>query len=84
MRANVDTCLIKWSISHLIAAENHGNVLAHAHKVAMPVGDVLIGHTGGNIKHDDGALKERKRIINGVFPFSFKKRKERGREKRRR
>ena len=41
---------------HLVSAEHDGNVLADAHQVPMPVGHVLVGYSGGDVKHDDGAL----------------------------
>ena len=40
----------------LVTAENDGDVLANALEVAVPVGDVLVGDTGGDIEHDDTAL----------------------------
>lgn len=41
---------------HLVAAEDNGNVLAHTHQVAMPVGYVLVGDSWGDVEHDDGTL----------------------------
>ena len=41
---------------NLVTAQNDGNVLANALEVAMPVGDVLVGDSGGDIEHDDTAL----------------------------
>ena len=32
------------------------NILAHANQIAMPVGHVLVGDSGGDIEHDDTAL----------------------------
>ena len=40
----------------LVAAENDGNVFANALEVAMPVGHILVGDSGGDIEHDDTAL----------------------------
>lgn len=40
----------------LVTAENNGNVLANSDEITVPVGDVLVGDTGGNIEHDDTAL----------------------------
>ena len=40
----------------LVAAEYDWDVLANALEVAMPVGDVLVGDSGGDIEHDDTTL----------------------------
>ena len=40
----------------LVTAENNGDVLTDALEVAVPVGDVLVGDTRGDIEHDDTAL----------------------------
>ncbi len=40
----------------LVTAENDWDVLADADQVTVPVWNVLIGDTGGNIEHDDTAL----------------------------
>lgn len=40
----------------LVSAEDDGDVLADAGQVTVPVGDVLVSDTGGDIKHDDGTL----------------------------
>lgn len=40
----------------LVAAENDGDVLADTLEVTVPVGDVLVGDTRGNVEHDDAAL----------------------------
>lgn len=40
----------------LVAAEDDWDVLADTDEVTVPVGDVLVGDTGGNIEHDDTAL----------------------------
>lgn len=40
----------------LVAAEDDVDLLADAGEVAVPVGDVLVGVAGGDVKHDDGAL----------------------------
>ena len=39
-----------------IAAEDDGDVLAHAHEVTVPVGHVLVGDARGHVEHDDPAL----------------------------
>lgn len=41
---------------NLVAAEHNRDVLADAHKVAVPVGHVLVGDAAGHIEHDDAAL----------------------------
>lgn len=40
----------------LVAAENDGDVLAHAREVAMPVGHVLVCDARRHVEHDDAAL----------------------------
>jgi len=40
----------------LVAAKHDGDLLADADEIAVPVGDVLVGHTRSDIEHDDGAL----------------------------
>lgn len=40
----------------LVTAENDGDVLADTLEVSVPVGDVLVGDSRGDIKHDDTAL----------------------------
>jgi len=40
----------------LVTAEYDGNVLANTDEITVPVGNVLVGNAGGNIKHDDTAL----------------------------
>jgi len=40
----------------LVAAEDDGDVFADTDEVAMPVGDVLVGHARSHIEHDNGAL----------------------------
>lgn len=40
----------------LVAAQNDGDVLAHADEIAVPVGDVLVRNTGRHVEHDNGAL----------------------------
>ncbi|RUO96644.1 hypothetical protein BC936DRAFT_141695 [Jimgerdemannia flammicorona] len=41
---------------NLVTAENDGDVLADTDEVAVPVGHVLVGDTGGDIKHNDSTL----------------------------
>jgi len=40
----------------LVSAENDWDVLAHSLKITVPVGDVLVGDTRSNVKHDDTTL----------------------------
>jgi hypothetical protein len=39
-----------------VSAEHNGDVLANALEVTMPVGNVFVGDTGGDVEHDDPAL----------------------------
>lgn len=40
----------------LVTTENDGDVLADALQVTVPVGNVLVGDTRGNVEHDDTTL----------------------------
>jgi hypothetical protein len=40
----------------LVTAKNNGNVFANPLQVSVPVGNVLVGNSGSNIKHDDTTL----------------------------
>ena len=40
----------------LVSAKNDRDVLANTLEVTVPVGNVLVGDTGGNVEHDDTAL----------------------------
>lgn len=40
----------------LVSAQDDGDVFANSGQITVPVGDVLVGDTRRNIKHDDGAL----------------------------
>merc|ERR1719333_1931301 len=40
----------------LVAGEDDGDVLTDPDQIPVPVGYVLVSHTGGHIKHDDGTL----------------------------
>lgn len=40
----------------LVATEDHGDILAHAVQVSMPVGHVLVGDSRRDVEHDDSAL----------------------------
>ena len=39
-----------------VATQNNGDVLTHTLEIPMPVGDVFVGDTRSDIKHDDPAL----------------------------
>ena len=41
---------------HLVPTQNYGDVFTDSHQVPVPVWDILVGHSGGNIKHDDATL----------------------------
>lgn len=41
---------------NLVAAQDDGNVFAHTLEVTVPVGNVLVGDTRRDVKHDDTAL----------------------------
>ena len=40
----------------LVAAQDDGDVLAHAHQILVPCGHVFVGDARRDVKHDDGAL----------------------------
>ena len=40
----------------LVSAKDDGDVLANTLEVTVPVGNVLVGDTGGHVEHDDTAL----------------------------
>jgi len=40
----------------LVSDQDNGNVLTHTHDISVPVGNVLVGDTRGDVKHDNGAL----------------------------
>lgn len=40
----------------LVTAKDNRNVLADTDEITVPVGNVLVGDTGGNIEHDDTTL----------------------------
>ena len=37
----------------LVSHQDDGDVVANSGEVLVPLGDVLVGDPGGNIKHDD-------------------------------
>lgn len=41
---------------NLVATKNNRDVLTDSHQITMPVGNVLVGDTAGDIKHDDSTL----------------------------
>lgn len=41
---------------HFVAAQHYGDILADSDKISVPVGDILVGDSRSDIKHDDGAL----------------------------
>lgn len=41
---------------YLVAAKNDWNVLTNANEIFVPVGNILVGESAGNIKHNYGAL----------------------------
>jgi len=41
---------------NLVSGEDYRNVFADTDQVTVPVGDVLVGNTGGNVEHNDTAL----------------------------
>jgi hypothetical protein len=40
----------------LVSTKNNGDVLTDTLEITMPVGDVLVGDTGGDVEHDDTTL----------------------------
>jgi hypothetical protein len=40
----------------LVSCKNDGDVLADTDEVTVPVGNVLVGDTGGDVEHDDTTL----------------------------
>lgn len=41
---------------NLVSTQYNGNVLADTLKIAVPIGDVLVSDSGGDIEHDNAAL----------------------------
>lgn len=41
---------------NFVARQDYGNILANSYQIPMPVGNVLVGDSGCDIKHDDGTL----------------------------
>ena len=63
---------------YLVSAEDNGDVLADTDQIPVPVGDVLVGHTGRHVKHDDGTLSLKHTTQNYEL---FRKAKGRGQNK---
>lgn len=40
----------------LVTAKNNGDVLTDTDEITMPVGDVLVGDSRGDIEHDNSTL----------------------------
>ena len=41
----------------LVAAQNNGDISsANTSDISVPVGDVLVSHSGGDVEHNDGSL----------------------------
>lgn len=40
----------------LVSAENNWDIFANTDKITVPIGDVLVRNTRGNVEHDDAAL----------------------------
>lgn len=41
---------------NFVARQDNGNILANSYQIPMPVGNVLVGDSGSDVKHDDGTL----------------------------
>ena len=41
---------------HLVATQNNGDVGADTEHISMPVGNILVCHSGCDVEHDDGTL----------------------------
>merc|ERR1719348_933584 len=41
---------------YLIPSQHNGNVLTHSDQISVPVWNILVGHSGGHVKHYDGTL----------------------------
>jgi hypothetical protein len=53
-----DSASLHFALLHinLVTTQHDGDVLADAFEVAMPIGDILVGDSRGDVKHDDTAL----------------------------
>lgn len=49
-------CLLAYLNIDLVTAKNNGDVLTDTDEITVPVGDVLVGNSRGDIKHDDSTL----------------------------
>ena len=41
---------------HFVSAEHNWDVFTHSDQIPVPVGNIFVSNTGGNVKHDNGAL----------------------------
>lgn len=41
---------------NLVSNKNNGDVIANTGEILIPLGDVLVGDSGGHIEHNDGGL----------------------------
>lgn len=41
---------------YLVSAKDNGNVFTNTREVAMPLWDILVGHTTSHVKHDDRSV----------------------------
>ena len=41
---------------HFVAAEDDGNVLTNTNQITVPIGDILVGDSRGDVEHDDSTL----------------------------
>ena len=44
----------------LVSTKDNGDVFTDTDQISVPVGNVLVGHTRCDVKHDDGALALKK------------------------
>ena len=41
---------------NFVSSEDNGNILANTGQITVPIGNVLVGDAGCDVKHDDGTL----------------------------
>ena len=58
LSVELDVLCLNLAVLHinLVPNKDDGNVLAHPHNVAMPIGHVLVCDAGRHVEHDDGTL----------------------------
>ena len=56
---------------YLVSGENDGDVLADPDEVSVPVGNVLVRHTGCHIEHNDGTLTLKRKAIKRFILFNI-------------